>query len=329
MAPLPIVTLVLGGWDLATHADLMLQGLLFAQFTHYWTQYRSDHLPIKLFVVGLCIATTVKSAHAIALVWMQNVEYFMDPERGDYILVPSPRRRTPPACCSDHNIRAILLPAPPLLSRQTYYVFCLALLFVFSVIAAIVTIAYSLSGTSTNDNGSLHFTSKNAWIAVAIQSATVVAGDVLLCGSTLYFLVTHFPRRREILHRLMRLTFQSAAPGALCASLMLICDLYYNIRGSLDAGLPLLVISSMITPKLYAISAMWTLNSRRGLRSHFPTVVASTDPGKLNSGAEMTMIRFQSRGGDLPPLQTDIEMLAETVESAEHVEHGPRRRLSV
>jgi hypothetical protein len=110
---------------------------------------------------------------------------------------------------------------------------------------------------------------------------------------------------------------------------MLICDLYYNIRGSLDAGLPLLVISSMITPKLYAISAMWTLNSRRGLRSHFPTVVASTDPGKLNSSAEMTMIRFQSRSGDLPPLQTDIEMLAETVESAEHVGHGPRRRLSV
>ncbi|KAJ7258226.1 hypothetical protein C8J57DRAFT_1516112 [Mycena rebaudengoi] len=270
MAPLPIITPILGGWDLATHADLMLQGLLFAQFTHYWTQYR---------------------------------EYiFSDPPLGGVHLLLS--------ALITIYVQSFFLHRLWLLSKQTYYVSCLALLFVFSVIAAIVTVW----AFSTIHTDSYMGTMNNAWIAVAIQIATVVAGDVLLCGSTLYFLIMQsrdaLPQTAGILHRLMRLTFQSAAPGALCASLMLICDLYYNLRGSLDAGLPLLVISSMITPKLYAISAMWTLNSRRGLRSHFATVVASTD-------------------GDLPPLQTDSETLAETVESAEHVGHGPRRRLSV
>jgi hypothetical protein len=51
--------------DIGTHTDMTLQGLFVTQFTHYWTQYRSDALLIKLFVLGLCIATTAKSAHAM------------------------------------------------------------------------------------------------------------------------------------------------------------------------------------------------------------------------------------------------------------------------
>jgi hypothetical protein len=133
-----------------------------------------------------------------------------------------------------------------------------------------------------------------------------------VCGARVIYFTTQSPSIQ-----------QSAAPGALCASVVLICDLYYNLQGRLDAALPLLVISSMMLPKLYAISAMWTLNSRHGLRSHFATTIASdsqpTVSGKLGSDMETTMIQFSSNA-NLPPLQgADSETLAE---SAEHTGYG-------
>ncbi|KAJ7195019.1 hypothetical protein C8J57DRAFT_1422959, partial [Mycena rebaudengoi] len=326
MAPLPIITLVLGGWDLATHVDLILQGLLFAQFTHYWARYRSDRLPLKLFVIGLCIATTVKSAHGIALVWYQNVEYFMDRERaGSVFASPS---------LGGLNILLMALITVYvqyfflyrlwMLSRQTYYVSCLAVIFVFSGIAAIVTVVYAYAGTLTDDDQKLKFNANGVWIP--IQTATVVAGDVLVCGSTIYFLMKQsrnaLPETVGILHRLMRVTFQSAAPAALCATVSLFCDLYYNLLGRLDAVIPLLLISNMMAAKLYAISAMWTLNSRRDLRSQLSTVV-STGPGAVSekfasSGQTTGMLQLRSDERAVrPSVQTDTETLAETLESVE------------
>ncbi|KAJ7232580.1 hypothetical protein C8J57DRAFT_1250553 [Mycena rebaudengoi] len=76
-------------------------------------------------------------------------------------------------------------------------------------------------------------------------------------------------------------TIRAAAPAALCATVSLFCDLYYNLLGRLDAVTPLLLISNMMAAKLYAISAMWTLNSRRDLRSQLSTVV-STGPSTVS-----------------------------------------------
>ncbi|KAJ7271808.1 hypothetical protein C8J57DRAFT_1507716 [Mycena rebaudengoi] len=78
MTPILVVKFVLGGWDLGTHADLILQGVLFGQFAKYWSNNKRDYYPYKVFVICLCIATTVKSAHSIALIWFQNVVCFAD-----------------------------------------------------------------------------------------------------------------------------------------------------------------------------------------------------------------------------------------------------------
>ncbi|KAJ6560684.1 hypothetical protein B0H10DRAFT_2118976 [Mycena sp. CBHHK59/15] len=82
MPALPLVTFILSGWDLGVCADLILQGV---QFAHYVTLYKRDVLPLKLFVGGLGLLTTLKSVQAIAhfesidmIFWVQNVQGFMD-----------------------------------------------------------------------------------------------------------------------------------------------------------------------------------------------------------------------------------------------------------
>ncbi|KAJ7206221.1 hypothetical protein C8J57DRAFT_1258540 [Mycena rebaudengoi] len=71
----------------------------------------------------------------------------------------------------------------------------------------------------------------------------------------------------------------------------------------------------MMTPKLYAISAMWTLNSRRDLRSQMSTEInlgsgmagKSSRPG--HSLARTTVQLHTGQMGGAPPVQFETETL--------------------
>jgi hypothetical protein len=58
---------------------------------------------------------------------------------------------------------------------------------------------------------------------------------------------------------------QSMAPPTVCALVNLICSLVDN--DTITVWLALVVGTNMVLPKLYAISAMWTLNSRKDFRT--------------------------------------------------------------
>ncbi|KAJ7237128.1 hypothetical protein C8J57DRAFT_1568889 [Mycena rebaudengoi] len=314
MALLPIITFIFGGWDLGIHADLILQGLLFTQFTRYWTQYPSDYLRNKLFVLGLCIATTAKSAHAMTLVWIQNVEYFGDVEKAGGIF-------TNPSLGGMNillmtfitlYVQSFFLHRLWMLSKKIYYVSCLAVLFVFSGISAIAEISYSYEGTLADPGKpGLPFITNSHSIWIPIQTMTVVAGD----KQSRYAL----PEMAGIVHRLIRLTFQSAAPAALCTALSTFCGFNLYMRWRLDALLLLLIICNMMTPKLYAISAMWTLNSRQDLLSQMSTDVhfGSGEAGKPSSlGHGLTRTTMQLRKGEMGGA-SPVQIEAETLGSAE------------
>ncbi|KAJ7276678.1 hypothetical protein C8J57DRAFT_1583844 [Mycena rebaudengoi] len=255
MPPLPAVTFILGGWDLGTHADLILQGILFAQFTNYWSRYyKSDSFSMKLFVLGLCIATTFKSAHAIALVWTQNVEYFMDLEK------------------------AVNMFFTNWLSQST--------VIIGAIIGFYVQAFFCRRLWSYDTPGPIHY-------------GTVVAGDVILSGSTIYFLLKRshqaLPGNVGILNRLLRIAFQSAVPVTLCALANLICGDHFTQQPdtSIDATLLFLELTTMMLPKLYANSAMWTLNSRKG---------SGADTNRRSSSRQMaTTIQLERQSVDGGP----------------------------
>ncbi|KAJ7599185.1 hypothetical protein C8J56DRAFT_881678 [Mycena floridula] len=103
---------------------------------------------------------------------------------------------------------------------------------------------------------------------VAAHFGSVFAGDLLLSLITVFYLTTRnskkivLPHTVGLLSALIRLTFQSAAPAAICTLLNLIFSQAYDGNNNLIS-----TAFNMILPKLYAISMMWTLNQRKTIRA--------------------------------------------------------------
>ncbi|KAJ7276653.1 hypothetical protein C8J57DRAFT_194116 [Mycena rebaudengoi] len=309
MPPLPVVTFLLGGWNLGTHADLILQGILFAQFTNYWSQYcKSDSLPLKLFVLGLLLATTLKSAHAIALVWVQNVEYFMDLKKAANMSFDNWVNQITGimGAVIGFSVQAFFCRRLWIISNNIYVVAFVVLLFVFGLVAAIVYTVFDISSQMFVVSQTLGFfvpTDKSIW--GPIHYATVVTGDLILSGSTIYFLVKRsqpLQRRVGILNRFVRLVFQSAMPVTLCALTNFVCQALYAHNTFTDATLLWLILTIMMLPKLYVISAMWTLNSRKEMGSRF------------SADVNFSSVNFRSR------------QMATTMQSGRHSVGGPESR---
>ncbi|KAJ7090692.1 hypothetical protein C8R44DRAFT_648100, partial [Mycena epipterygia] len=241
-------------------ADLILQGVVFAQFAHYTTLYNKDIPLLRAFVAVLLIITTLKSAQGLVILWFQNVQYFTDVEAALSMIT------TPWITEVNLALIAVIVFYVQLffcrrlwvISKNLYIVALIVTLFVFALIAAIVSVCLMLnSGYEINAN------------IVNIHLGTVFIGDVLLCGSTIYFLLYHSkdasPLTTGILNALTKLTFQSAAPAAVCALINLVGTLDWD-GTTPNAYIMLAIIANTALPKLYAISAMWTLNSRKEIR---------------------------------------------------------------
>ncbi|KAJ7253900.1 hypothetical protein C8J57DRAFT_1076614, partial [Mycena rebaudengoi] len=244
--------------------DLILQGVIFAQIAHYTTLYEKDVLALRTFVAVLLIITTLKSAQGLVIFWIQNVEHFMDLKAALGMFTDSWTTEINLTLCaliafyvqlffcnrlwvgfSATSHIQILIPYRRY-RGNVYIVASVLALFIFALVAAIVS------------------------VGVEIHLATVFAGDVLLCGSTIYFLLYQseyaLPDTAGMLHSLKKLTFQSAAPAVVCALVSLVGTLAWN-RATPNAYVMLSIIANNVLPKLYAISALWTLlNSRRSIR---------------------------------------------------------------
>ncbi|KAJ6508132.1 hypothetical protein C8R45DRAFT_1207908 [Mycena sanguinolenta] len=306
-----LIIFFLGGWNLAICADLIFQGILYAQFAHYAILYQDD-LALRVFVAVLLIITTLKSAQGLVILWIQNVDYFMNLDAALGMFTNS--------WTTEINLTFVALIAFYVqlffcrrlwaISRNVYLVTFVVALFVFALVAAIVSCVFTFAGLSKNVT----------WIEIHL--ATVFAGDVLLCGSTIYFLLYQSKHVSQdtagILNSLTKLTFQSAAPAVLCALISLVSTVAWN-RITPNAYVLLAVIANNVLPKLYAISAMWTLNSRKRIRQAHSstgrddTTTTSgrrhtTSGGRHTNGIELTWPWMSSADLSGNQVQTEIEL---------------------
>ncbi|KAJ7825098.1 hypothetical protein B0H14DRAFT_2596762 [Mycena olivaceomarginata] len=315
-----LVVFYLGGWDLAICADLILQGIIFAQIAHYAILYSKDVLALRVFVAVLLLITTLKSAQGLVIMWIQNVDYFMNLNAALSMFTES--------WTTEINLTLVALTAFCVqlffcqrlwtISKNVYIVILVVVLFVFALVAAIVSNVFEFAGQSKNVT----------WIEIHL--ATVFAGDVLLCGSTIYFLLHHSkhasPDSASKLSSLTKLTFQSAAPAALCALISLVSTLAWD-RATPNAYIMLALITNNVLPKLYAISAMWTLNSRRKIRqAHSSTGrngSAATSGHRHTNRIELTWPWISGDSSAVVHVQTDVEMtqLTGPVESSPKSDH--------
>ncbi|KAJ7488839.1 hypothetical protein FB451DRAFT_1521513 [Mycena latifolia] len=259
----PEITYILGGWNFGICADVLLQGILFAQFAHYMGLSRGDPLALKLFVAGLALLTTARSIQALAVMWVQNVIHFENVAVAStmwYNYWLDQISLTLEAIVGFY-VQIFLCHRLWAISRNIYVVVVTMGIFTFALASAGIW-AFFMFGT---DKAAVF-----DW--VAIHLATTFAGDLLLTGSITFFLIQHskevLPRGETatILRSLLRLTIQSAAPAALCAFINLVSSQLAHRGAEANGPLMVSIITNMALPKLYAVSAMWTLNSREGLR---------------------------------------------------------------
>ncbi|KAJ7482023.1 hypothetical protein FB451DRAFT_1444893 [Mycena latifolia] len=309
MPTIPVVTFVLGGWNLGIAADLILQGVVFAQIAHYMTLYQKDILPLRAFVWGLLFATTLKSAQILTILWVQNVQYFTNIDaaagmfydfwasQADLILVGLIALYVQLFFCQ--RLWAI--------SKNGYLVGGIIALFIFALLAAIVATVFSVTRA---DARATH------WLAAHL--GTVLAGDLFLCAGTTFYLLRRsreaLPQTSGMLDSILRLTFQSAAPAALCALINLVCT--QTTPGQTTGWVMMSIIANQTLPKLYAISAMWTLNARKNIRlarSHGQTTSSNDNtPSGRRRTNNVELGALSGHHGVAIQVRTQVQTLRQT-----------------
>ncbi|KAJ7289645.1 hypothetical protein C8J57DRAFT_1628702 [Mycena rebaudengoi] len=317
MSPLPVITFILGGWDAGVYADLILQGAIFAQVAHYATLYKRDVVYLRLFVGGLLLLTTLKSAHSIALVWLQNVEYFMDLEQAAGIFSGHwiGKSNITLVALIAFYVQAFFCHRLWSISRNIYVLLFIMGLFVFALSAAFVATGFAFADPFTSNT--------QTWVGVHLGS--VLAGDLILCGSTIYFLLRHskrsLPQTASLLNNIVRLTFQSAAPAALVALVNLVCSQAGVVSAS-NGWMMGAIIANTVLPKVYAISAMWTLNSRKCILLQHLSGERNSSTDRL-SGRRPTEIELGGLSGSRIP----VFQIRTQVESMVHDDKYPQAKL--
>ncbi|KAF7369494.1 hypothetical protein MVEN_00279100 [Mycena venus] len=247
-------------WDISVAADLLLQGIIYSQLTQYFmTSYKRDVLPVRCFVCGLALATTLKSGWSLYCMWALSRAVFEDDPlialakvyRNDLLL----RYNVAIVALVVFYVQLYFCTRLYLISRNKYVVAVVATAMLAALVSAFVAAA------TTAEANSKH------WL-LTMHLSFLAAGDFFLTGTIVFFLLRQskdvHPRTAGILTALVRLTFQSAALGAGFAIINLIFNVVSGItQAPLTSGWKFGAITvDQILPKIYAVSAMWTLNWR-------------------------------------------------------------------
>ncbi|KAF8193122.1 hypothetical protein K438DRAFT_1969608 [Mycena galopus ATCC 62051] len=253
-------TEVLSGWDLAISSTLFLQGVLCAQFANYTNVNQRDSMRMKFFVAGLALLTTLKTLQSLAIMWIQDVVLFEDLEAASIMWETywvSKINLILEATVAFYVQLFFCRRLWVISQNNLYIVITCVTLFSFGILAAVAgQTSFLVRNVSTAKS--------TTWFAAHL--GIVVCGDLLLTGSTVFYLLRHSNNSLSrgptvpILNSLLRMTVQ-ATPAALCA----LINFGFTL-GDLPTWVPRLlmvdIITNMVLPQLYAWSAMWTLNSR-------------------------------------------------------------------
>ncbi|KAJ7185246.1 hypothetical protein C8R46DRAFT_981778 [Mycena filopes] len=284
--PTKAVALLLGPFLIGSGLDIFLQGVLSCQFVHYHSWYDDDPRALRLVVLGLAIATYLKTIQVLAVVWIKFVVFYSNFggaiglsftawwESGNALMVAAIGLYVQTYFC--YRLWVIT-------KRKWYIVLPIWTMCIFGFLAVAVVTHY------IDIEDILPIT---PWFAT--HMASVFGGDVLLTGTTAYFLLSSrkevLPQTAGFINQLLRLTFQTAAPATLCALLYLIFS-QLNISSGTPAPSTIMTIFNMPLPKLYGISMMWTLNARRAIRA------ASSHHGMTGTSNEISGGRSRQHPG--------------------------------
>ncbi|KAJ6454368.1 hypothetical protein C8R45DRAFT_1189519 [Mycena sanguinolenta] len=282
------VHFALGPWLIGSCVELLLQGVLSSQFVNYFSYYQDDTSAMRTIVAILAVLTTLKSMQSFAIVWVTFIPYFGDVDGAIFLNYTAWWQAGNPLMVAvlGFYVQCYFCFRLRVISKRWYVVTPIVLVFFFALMSMVVATYFIVQ-----QNNKLI----SEWFAAHLSS--VFAGDIILSLTTAYFLLKSrrdvLPQTAGMINALLRLTFQTAAPAALCAMFNLIFSQISVVDGvqfiSTGFNMPL--------PKLYAISMMWTLNARRTISANHSSEHGMTHTSNELSGARS---RAQRRNnGDL------------------------------
>ncbi|KAJ7238812.1 hypothetical protein B0H12DRAFT_86739 [Mycena haematopus] len=256
-ANLNLSELWLGPWLVGGCMDIFLQGILFTQFVNYFTVYRDDKMGLRVAVAVLMVMNILKTIHSFAVIWIQSIVYFGDLQGAIGLNYTAWWQSGTPlivAICGFY-VQSYFCYRLWVISNKWYVALPVAIVFLFGFLSIVVGTYYISVANSPQISH---------WFAAHLGS--VFAGDVVITFTTAYFLLESksnvLPQTVGLINSLVRLTFQTAAPSAICAMF----NLAFSQTPSAHYGIISTAFNLML-PKLYAISMMYTLNVRRTMRA--------------------------------------------------------------
>ncbi|KAF7335215.1 hypothetical protein MSAN_02354800 [Mycena sanguinolenta] len=296
-------TALFGTLDLSSYADLFLQGVLCAQFAHYMNANEHDSAWMKLFVAGLALLTTVKSVQILAIEWMQNADLFESLEALSKLWFAQwiSRLTLPLEAIIAFYVQMFFCHRLWVLSHNKHIVVTAIILFVLALAAACVA-TYFFPDEYLSA----------VWVSVHLGFA--VGGDIIQTGGIVFYLLHHSKTliRRgptaSMISSLLWLTIQSAAPGALCelsnfSTTVSTLPAHAVAANKLSPGLAAAAFTNLVLSKIYAVSAMWTLNSREEIR----TAAANVPPTHLDLPTSGLVWADEGNTGDFQRSQSEAK----------------------
>ncbi|KAJ6541501.1 hypothetical protein B0H19DRAFT_1173374 [Mycena capillaripes] len=254
-------TAFLGGWDLTISAVLVLQGVLCGQFAYYTNVNKRDSVWLKLFVASLALLTTLKTIQALAVMWIQNVTLLHNVEAASRLWATYwvPKLNPIFESITTIYVQSFFCRRLWTISRNAYIIVVCMISFTFALVSGGFATFFIFTDIKMS-----------TWMSPHLGA--VFCGDLLLTGSTVFYLLRHsktvLPRgpTAPILSSLRRVTIQSAAPAALCALIDFVSAMVVKTQpGHTPVSSMISIGSNTLLPQLYVWAAMWTLNSREDI----------------------------------------------------------------
>ncbi|KAF8200478.1 hypothetical protein K438DRAFT_1965941 [Mycena galopus ATCC 62051] len=260
----PAESTFFGILDLASAVDIFLQGVLCAQFARYTNVNQHDSRSMKLWVAGLALLTTLRTLHTLAIRWIQDVTSFETPEAASNLW-------------HTQWVPLVTQLSEAVIAFYVQLFFCHRLWIlshnVYIVVVAMILFVCALAATGVATHFYTDIPLSALWIATHLGVA--MGGDLLQTGSIVFYLLRHsktilrWGPTASMINSLLRLTIHARTLCTLVNFVTAIATVRAHAMNASGLSTPLMIaaMANTMLPKLYAIAAMLTLNSREDIRS--------------------------------------------------------------
>ncbi|KZV81321.1 hypothetical protein EXIGLDRAFT_844708 [Exidia glandulosa HHB12029] len=263
----------IGAWFCGGVGDFVLQGAIVALTVEYFARYPNDDRRHHALVIVMSVLNMLKTIQTIAILWHKLVLNFGDyySAAGSTWFSISETLASEVICLIaqlyfiSRRVASLLSCAPTNVFLRLYRMLGSSRILIILPLA--LTVTMGLAGNIALTVEVYHLPTVQALsnfnTTVIVALSGVLASDTIVTIATSLVLVqskSGYKRTDSLISRLLRLTWLSAAFPAISALLNLVT--YVVLAPS---GNSYFIAFNFIMPKLYTISMLYTLNSRRQL----------------------------------------------------------------